>query len=48
MLIINNSDNDIKKLKGLHIFHAKVSNCSMRVRLTAEEKHIGWKSHEID
>jgi len=35
-------------MKGLHIYHAGISNCSMRVRITAEEKNLDWKSHIIN
>jgi len=35
-------------LKGLHLYHAGWSNCSMRVRMTLEEKGLPWKSHHLD
>jgi len=38
----------IASLKGLHIYHAGISNGSMRVRLLAEEKALDWTSHAID
>lgn len=39
---------EITSLKGLHLYHAGISNCSMRVRLELEEKGIAWVSHLID
>lgn len=33
--------------KGLHLYHAHISNCSARVRLLLEEKKIPWESHHI-
>ncbi|HCQ65320.1 MAG TPA: glutathione S-transferase family protein, partial [Rhodobacteraceae bacterium] len=32
----------------LHIYHAGISNGSMRVRLLAEEKGLDWISHATD
>ena len=34
--------------KGLHLYHAGWSNCSMRVRMTLEEKALRWTSHHLD
>jgi len=48
MPIIQSDDQEIKSMKGLHIFHAGISNCSMRVRIMAEEKNIPWKSHKVN
>ncbi len=38
----------ITSLKGLHLYHAGMSNCAMRVRLALEEKGVTWISHEVD
>ena len=35
-------------LEGLHLYHAGWSNCSMRVRMTLEEKGLSWTSHHLD
>lgn len=35
-------------LEGLHLYHAGWSNCSMRVRMTLEEKRLPWTSHHLD
>lgn len=35
-------------LKGLHLYHAGWSNCSMRVRMTLEEKALNWTSHHLN
>ena len=39
---------EIQALRGLHLFHAKLSNSSMRVRLLLEEKGLTWTSHVLD
>jgi len=38
----------VLELKGLHLYHAGVSNCSMRVRMTLEEKQLPWTSHHLN
>jgi glutathione S-transferase len=35
-------------LKGLHLYHSGVSNCSMRVRIALEEKGLPWTSHHLN
>lgn len=42
------TDAEVQALEGLHLYHAKVSNCSMRVRLLLEEKGLAWTSHLLD
>lgn len=39
---------DIHYSTGLHLFHAGWSNCSMRVRMTLEEKACQWTSHHLN
>jgi len=34
--------------RGLHLYHAGWSNCSMRVRMTLAEKGLPWTSHHLD
>lgn len=48
MPVIHTDNPDITALRGLHLYHAGISNCSMRVRLVLEEKGLKWISHEID
>jgi glutathione S-transferase len=35
-------------MKGLHLFHFVMSNCSQRVRLGLEEKGLEWTSHHMN
>ena len=48
MGVITPTNKEVVDFKGLHLFHAGVSNCSMRVRLTLEEKKLPWTSHHVD
>ncbi|SFR49619.1 glutathione S-transferase family protein [Litoreibacter janthinus] len=48
MPILHTEDPAITSLKGIHLYHAGISNCSMRVRLALEEKGLKWVSHEVD
>lgn len=48
MAIIESTDPAVRELTGLHLYHGDISNCSMRVRMTLEEKGIDWTSHHID
>ena len=48
MPVCQPADPAITSLKGLHIYHAGISNGSMRVRLLPEEKGLDWTSHAID
>lgn len=38
----------MQSLVGLHLYHAQLSNSSMRVRLLLEEKGLAWTSHLLD
>ncbi|WP_417317732.1 glutathione S-transferase family protein [Emcibacter sp.] len=42
------NDAEVLNLKGLHLFHTNVSNCSTRVRLLLEEKGLSWTSHHLN
>ena len=42
------TDPSVQALTGLHLYHAKLSNSSMRVRLLLEEKSLAWTSHLLD
>lgn len=42
------TDAEVQALDGLHLYHATMSNSSMRVRLLLEEKGLAWTSHLLD
>ena len=48
MPIIETQRDDIRNLKGLHLYHFAASNCSQRVRMALEEKQLQWTGHHID
>ena len=48
MVVIVPTDNSVESLKGLHLYHGHISNCSMRVRMTLTEKGLPWTSHHLD
>jgi glutathione S-transferase len=48
MPVLSTNNPAITSLRGIHVYHAGVSNCSMRVRLALEEKGLDWVSHEIN
>ena len=48
MVIITPKDKSVEKVKGIHLYHGGISNCSMRVRMTLIEKGLDWTSHHID
>lgn len=48
MGIVTSTNKEITALEGLHLYHGGMSNCSMRVRMTLEEKGLSWTSHHID
>jgi hypothetical protein len=39
MAIVEPKNKTVKELEGLHLYHGNISNCSMRVRMTLEEKN---------
>jgi glutathione S-transferase len=39
---------DVPGMKGLHLFHFVMSNCSQRVRLGLDEKGLAWTSHHMN
>jgi glutathione S-transferase len=47
-MIVTPTNTSATRLEGLHLFHADMSNCSMRVRMTLEEKDLPWTSHHLD
>lgn len=48
MGVIEPTNSELKSLRGLHLYHSGISNCSMRVRITLEEKGLEWESHHFD
>ncbi len=38
----------VQAMKGLHLFHFMLSNCSQRVRIALEEKGLAWQSHHLN
>jgi glutathione S-transferase len=48
MAIVEPTNLEVKMLEGLHLYHGDISNCSMRVRMTLDEKGLDWTSHHID
>ena len=47
-MIVTPTNKSVTELDGLHLYHADMSNCSMRVRMTLEEKNLPWTSHHLD
>ncbi|MGI9321971.1 MAG: glutathione S-transferase family protein [Pseudomonadales bacterium] len=48
MGVITPTNKEVLDYKDLHLFHAGASNCSMRVRMTLEEKQLPWTSHHLN
>ncbi len=48
MPIIEPVDETLKELEGIHLWHAPLSSCSQRVRITLAEKGLDFTSHVID
>jgi len=48
MGIVTPTNEEVIGFKGLHLYHAGISNCAMRVRVTLEEKGLPWTSHHFD
>ncbi|XP_070549308.1 uncharacterized protein [Ptychodera flava] len=47
MVIIDTAEH-FRGVKGLHLFHFSGSNCSQKVRIYLEEKGLDWVSHHVD
>jgi hypothetical protein len=47
-VIVTPTNNSVTELTGLHLYHADMSNCSMRVRMVLKEKNLPWTSHHLD
>lgn len=48
MAIIESGNPDLKKLKGIHLWHAGLSSCSQRVRITLAELQQDFESHVLN
>lgn len=48
MGVVTPANEAVLEFKGLHLYHAHVSNCSMRVRITLAEKRLSWTSHHLN
>lgn len=48
MGVIPTRNTEVLAMKGLHLYHADMSNCSMRVRMVLAEKGLEWTSHLLD
>jgi len=48
MAIITPTNKEVLNFQGLHLYHSGVSNCSMRVRMTLDEKRLPWTSHHLN
>lgn len=48
MAVIEPTNEAVRSLEGLHLYHGDISNCSMRVRMTLIEKGLDWTSHHLD
>jgi glutathione S-transferase len=48
MGVVVPTNKDVLEYQGLHLYHSGVSNCSMRVRMTLEEKQLKWSSHHLN
>lgn len=48
MTIVVPTNKSVEDLKGLHLYHGGISNCSMRVRMALIEKGLEWESHHLD
>ena len=48
MGIITPKNKAVTEHRGLHLYHFAQSNCSMRVRMTLEEKGLEWTSHHLN
>ena len=48
MGIVTPTNKEVTRLEGLHLYHFNASNCSMRVRMTLEEKGLPWISHHVN
>ncbi len=48
MGIVTPTNPAVLDFKGIHLYHADVSNCAARVRFLLDEKGLAWESHHIN
>ncbi len=48
MGFVTPTNTEVLGYKGVHLYHSGISNCSMRVRMTLEEKGLDWTSHHLN
>ncbi|RJF80776.1 glutathione S-transferase family protein [Oleomonas cavernae] len=48
MPIVTPTNTEVLSLRGLHLYHYALSNCSQKARMTLEEKGQRWTSHHLD
>lgn len=48
MAEINTQNQEVRQLKGLHLYHSGFSTCSQSVRMALGEKKLSWSSHTLD
>ena len=48
MTVVVPTNKSVESLKGLHLYHGGISNCSMRVRMTLIEKGLDWTGYHLD
>jgi glutathione S-transferase len=48
MGLFESANPEVKALRGLHLYHFSLSNCSQRVRMALEEKGLEWTSHPVN
>ena len=48
MGFVTPTNESVLEFEGLHLYHSGVSNCSMRVCMTLEEKGLEWTSHHLN
>jgi glutathione S-transferase len=45
---IATTNEEVRNLSGLHLYHDPLSSCAMRVRMVLAEKNLAWHSRIID
>jgi GST-like protein len=48
MGVVTPTNTAVLEFRGIHLYHADVSNCAARVRLLLDEKGLPWESHHIN
>ena len=48
MAVVVPTNKAVESLKGIHLYHGGISNCSMRVRMTLIEKGLDWTGYHLD